>query len=272
MHGAVDPELGLFYVTFGNVRSCGSSQDGQTRPGDNLFGNSIVALDMQDRCLQVALPVGPPRHLRHGQRPLAGAGRRDRSAGRRRKALYYGSKAHMTFMLDRTNGKPLTGPIDFKPRPVDSRQNNAPTQPFPAHGTWVDTLGPAPTVHRLGEARHQQHPGQPVARRAELQRLPADANGNLVYTEPNYLDVDKPFVQYPAVTTRAVRRAGAPSGLPVRAALRLAGAVDDQPERRRRPGRTTATARARTCTTSRTASTPVAHYRFGRQQRPACAR
>ena len=47
LHGAVDPELGLFYVTYGNVRSCGSSQDGQTRPGDNLFGNSIVALDMR---------------------------------------------------------------------------------------------------------------------------------------------------------------------------------------------------------------------------------
>jgi glucose dehydrogenase len=35
LHGAVDPELGTFYVTFGNVRSCGSSQDGQQRPGDN---------------------------------------------------------------------------------------------------------------------------------------------------------------------------------------------------------------------------------------------
>lgn len=46
IHPAVDPELGLVYWTFGNTRG-GSSQNGSTRPGLNLFANSIVALDMK---------------------------------------------------------------------------------------------------------------------------------------------------------------------------------------------------------------------------------
>ena len=45
IHPAIDPELKQVYWTFGNVRSCGSSQDGQQRPGDNLFSVSIVAVD-----------------------------------------------------------------------------------------------------------------------------------------------------------------------------------------------------------------------------------
>ena len=45
MHGAVDPELGMYYMTFGNARSCNSSQDGSLRPGDNLFASTMVAVD-----------------------------------------------------------------------------------------------------------------------------------------------------------------------------------------------------------------------------------
>src|SRR5437773_1864114 len=44
-HPAIDPDLDLAYVTFGNVRSCTGAQNGSTRPGDNLFSNSVVALD-----------------------------------------------------------------------------------------------------------------------------------------------------------------------------------------------------------------------------------
>ncbi|HEY8473114.1 MAG TPA: PQQ-binding-like beta-propeller repeat protein, partial [Natronosporangium sp.] len=45
MHGAVDPELDMYYMTFGNARSCNSSQDGSLRPGDNLFASTMVAVD-----------------------------------------------------------------------------------------------------------------------------------------------------------------------------------------------------------------------------------
>jgi hypothetical protein len=36
IHGAIDPELKMVITTFGNVRSCRSSQDGELRPGDTL--------------------------------------------------------------------------------------------------------------------------------------------------------------------------------------------------------------------------------------------
>ena len=173
LHGALDPELGMFYVTFGNVRTCGSSQDGQERPGDNLFGNSIVALDLKTGAYK--WHHQSVRHDIFDMDNVHSPVLADVTVGgEAKKAIYYGSKAHMTFILDRTNGKPLTGAIEMKPVVQDTRQKNAPTQPFPAHGTWVDNLGPGnDAVHRLGKARHRQHPGQPVARRAELQRLPA---------------------------------------------------------------------------------------------------
>ncbi|HVV70616.1 MAG TPA: PQQ-binding-like beta-propeller repeat protein, partial [Verrucomicrobiae bacterium] len=44
MHPAIDPELGLVYFTFGNARA-GAPTDGSQRAGQNLFANSLVALD-----------------------------------------------------------------------------------------------------------------------------------------------------------------------------------------------------------------------------------
>ena len=35
----------MIYLPFGNVRSCNGSQNGEGRPGDNLFGSSVVAID-----------------------------------------------------------------------------------------------------------------------------------------------------------------------------------------------------------------------------------
>src|SRR4051812_1976446 len=46
LHPAIDPELGLIYWAFGNARG-GSSQNGSQRPGQNLFADSLVALDMK---------------------------------------------------------------------------------------------------------------------------------------------------------------------------------------------------------------------------------
>jgi glucose dehydrogenase len=71
MHPAIDPELNQVYWTFGNARSCGSSQDASTRPGDNLFSVSMVAVDAKTWRVQVALPVAAPWLSRHGQYPAA---------------------------------------------------------------------------------------------------------------------------------------------------------------------------------------------------------
>jgi quinoprotein glucose dehydrogenase len=39
---------------------------GGHRPGNGLFGESLVALDLKTGQTQVALPTGAPRHLGHG--------------------------------------------------------------------------------------------------------------------------------------------------------------------------------------------------------------
>jgi quinohemoprotein ethanol dehydrogenase len=192
LHGAIDPELGMFYVTFGNVRSCGSSQDGQQRPGDNLFGNSLVALDLKTGAYKWHF-----QSVRHDifdmdnvhSPVLADV----QIGGQTRKAIYYGSKAHYTFILDRTNGKSLNGAVVMKPVPVDTRQNSAPTQPFPPQGSWA--VDNCIVWEKLGT---DNIPGNPWRGVPNYNGYQPDAQGNLVYTEPNYLDVDKPFVQYPA--------------------------------------------------------------------------
>ena len=79
IHGAIDPELGM--IDRRRSATCAAAarrRMAQLRPGDNLFANSLVALDAEDRRVQVALPVDPPRRMGHGQHPFAGAGRRER--------------------------------------------------------------------------------------------------------------------------------------------------------------------------------------------------
>jgi quinohemoprotein ethanol dehydrogenase len=187
IHGSIDPELGMAYVTYGNARSCRSSQDGELRPGDNLFANSVVALDMK---------TGEYRW--HYQSIRKDSWDMDNThsplladvkiGGEMRKALYYGSKSGHLFVLDRANGKALL-PIAEKPMPVDSRQANPPTQPFP-NRMLPDCLVWQP----LGP---DNIPGDPWRAVPNYNGYQPDANGKLVYTEPNYLDADKAFMSYP---------------------------------------------------------------------------
>ena len=147
MHGALDPELGLYYMTFGNPRSCGSSQDGSGRPGDNLFSSTMVAVDLKTGDVQVALPVHPARRVGHGQRAPADAGRR---RGGRRDA-----QGHL---LRQQVGAPV------RPRP-DERQAGAARRPEAddhrlaagaAEHTALPGEAPAARVRRVGAAQ----PGQ----------------------------------------------------------------------------------------------------------------
>ncbi len=190
IHPSLDPELGMVYYAFGNVRSCRSSQDGELRPGDNLFGNSLVALDLKTGEYKWHF-----QSIRHDHwdmdntspPPLADL----TINGETKKVIYYGAKAPMTFIIDRTNGKPITG-IEERPRPIDSRQSSATTQKFPSIGMWVpecviwEKLDPA------------NIPGNPWRGVPNYNGYQPDALGNLIYTEPNYLDVDKPNLTFPA--------------------------------------------------------------------------
>ena len=187
IHGAIDPELGMAYYAFGNARSCRSSQDGQLRPGDNLFANSVVAVDMKTGAYK-----WHHQTIRHdvwdmdNVHPLLLAD--VPIGGETRKAIYHGSKSGHLFVLDRTNGKPLLQ-VDEVPMTVDSRQLNKPTQQFPTRFlpqclTW-QALDP------------NNIPGDPWRAVPNYNGYQPDATGQLVYTEPNYLDPDKPFVTYP---------------------------------------------------------------------------
>ncbi len=134
IHPAIDPELGMVYWTFGNNRG-GSSQNGSTRPGQNLFADSVVALDLK---------TGEYRWHFQGihhniwdmdnMNPVLADVTIE---GQPRKLLVYGSKTGQYFILDRRDGTAPLG-IDEVPVPVDPRQASYPTQPRPRQGGWTE--------------------------------------------------------------------------------------------------------------------------------------
>jgi quinohemoprotein ethanol dehydrogenase len=189
IHGAIDPELGTIMVAFGNVRECGSSQDGTTRPGDNLFANTLVSLDAKTGAFKWHY-----QSIRHDiwdmdntHAPLLAD---VNVGGQTRKVAFYGSKSGHIFSIDRTNGKPVTA-VEVKPRTTDSRQLNPTTQTFPVLGRIV------PECLVWEKLDPNNIPGNPWRAVPNYNGYQPDANGNLVYTEPNYLDPDKPFVTIP---------------------------------------------------------------------------
>ncbi len=211
MHAAIDPELGLVYWTFGNARG-GSSQNGSARPGQNLFADSIVALDMKTGEYKwhfqsihhdiwdmdnVMAPVLIDIKL-HGRGDQGDRGR-DRDEDKVRKLLVYGSKPGMYYILDRTDGSAPLG-IDEVPVPVDPRQSTYPTQPIPRQGGWY-CHGEKATTDRRGISDPKLH-RERTAGRADSWR-----------SEPRGSELR--------------------SGLPVRGALGRAGSDGPRPRRRR---------------------------------------
>jgi quinohemoprotein ethanol dehydrogenase len=194
IHGAIDPELGMIYWTFGNVRSCPNSQDGSGRPGDNLFANSLVALDLKTGAYKWHF-----QSVRHDiwdsenvHAPLLADVALN---GRRRKLIYYGSKQGHTFVLDRATGVPALGVVD-RPVPVDSRQNSPKTQPAPAQPPFMPQCL---EYQNLGS----EIPGKPnraVPNYNGYQAEPDPAHPGqlrLVLRKGNYLEADAPFMSGP---------------------------------------------------------------------------
>jgi alcohol dehydrogenase (cytochrome c) len=136
IHPAVDPELGLVYWTFGNIRG-GSSQNGSSRPGQNLFGNSIVALDLKsgDYKWHFQSVHHDIWDMDNVMSPVLAD---VKIHGRDRKVVIYGSKTGMYYILDRRDGSAPLG-IDEVPVKQDARQASWPTQPFPRQGAWTET-------------------------------------------------------------------------------------------------------------------------------------
>jgi glucose dehydrogenase len=187
IHGAIDPDLGMVYYTFSNARGCGGSQDASGRPGQNLFANSLVALDLKTGAYKwhfqsIHQDVWDMDNVHAPLLADVVIG------GQTRKAIYYGSKSAHLFPLDRATGKPLLR-VEETPVPVDARQRNYRTQPIPNR--------PLPTCLVWQALDRKNIPGDPWRAVPNYNGYQPDARGKLVYTEPNYLAPDKPFVTYP---------------------------------------------------------------------------
>ena len=123
---AVDPELGLLYFSTGNPSPVLGAK---IRVGDNLFSDSILALDIK---------TGKYRwHFQEVHHDIW-----DYDApnpvilfdaeinGRMRKGLAQAGKTGWVYILDRETGEPLIG-MEERPVPQEPRQATSPTQPFP---------------------------------------------------------------------------------------------------------------------------------------------
>ncbi|GGF49880.1 hypothetical protein GCM10011519_24840 [Marmoricola endophyticus] len=126
IHPAIDPALGLVYWTFGNPYP---RTNGETRGGDNLFANCIVALDAKSGKRQWHF-----QSVHHDiwdyDNVMAPVLADVKVKGRKRKVVVYGSKVGKYFILDRRNGDPIQG-LTERSVPQDPRQKTAKTQPEP---------------------------------------------------------------------------------------------------------------------------------------------
>jgi glucose dehydrogenase len=133
-----DEELGHVYVP---LTAPTAAWYGGWRPGDNLFANTLVALD-----------VRTGRRVWHFQTvhhdlwdwdnigpPMLG----DITVeGRRIKAVMQANKAAFLYVLDRTNGEPVW-PVEERPVPQSTvpGERSSPTQPFPSRPAPFDLQG-----------------------------------------------------------------------------------------------------------------------------------
>lgn len=143
---SLDPDLGLLYITVGNPSP---DLDGSPRAGDNLFTESIVALDAKTGA-----------HKWHFQEIHHDIWDYDTVSpnvlfdvqmnGHTVKGLGQSGKTGWVYLLDRQTGQPLVG-IDEKQVPQIGEQITAPTQPFPIGDSFVpqacpEDIGDYPTA------------------------------------------------------------------------------------------------------------------------------
>jgi quinoprotein glucose dehydrogenase len=133
-----DEELGYVYVP---LTAPTASAYGVWRPGDNLFADSLVALDAK-----TGARVWHFQTVHHNLWEWENVGPAmlgDITVdGRRIKAVMQPNKNGFLFVLDRTNGKPVW-PIEERPVPQSNvpGERTSPTQPFPTKPPAFDRQG-----------------------------------------------------------------------------------------------------------------------------------
>jgi quinohemoprotein ethanol dehydrogenase len=129
---AVDPDLGLLYIAVGNPSP---DLDGTIRAGDNLFTESIVALDVKTG--QRKWHYQTVHHDIWDYDAISPGVLFDVTInGKDVKGIGHAGKTGWVYLLDRDNGQPLVG-IDEKQVPQIRAQNTAATQPFPIGDSFV---------------------------------------------------------------------------------------------------------------------------------------
>ncbi|MEY4640960.1 MAG: hypothetical protein RLZZ227_954 [Pseudomonadota bacterium] len=129
---AYDPELNMLYFTTGNP---GPDLHGGVRPGDNLFSDSIVAIDATTGEYKWHF-----QQVHHDiwdyDSPNPVVLYEAEYDGELRKALVQVGKTGWAYILDRVTGEPLLG-IEERPVMQEPRQATAATQPFPIGDAFV---------------------------------------------------------------------------------------------------------------------------------------
>ncbi|SET57295.1 alcohol dehydrogenase (cytochrome c) [Oceanobacillus limi] len=129
---AVDPELNMIYFATGNTSP---DLDGSNREGDNLYADSMLALDADTGEYQWHF-----QQVHHDIWDLDPANPvvlyDVEMDGEMKKGIAQAGKTGWVYMLDRTNGEPLIG-IEEKEVPQNENQKTSPTQPFPEGDAFV---------------------------------------------------------------------------------------------------------------------------------------
>ena len=136
---SADLELGLVYVP---VEMPTGDYYGGNRPGNTLFDESLVALDIKTGKRKWHYQIDASRRL--GLRPAVRADpvrHDDRTAGAI-KALAQPTKQAFLFVLNRETGEPIW-PIEERPVPQSTvpGEKTSPTQPFPTKPAPFDRQG-----------------------------------------------------------------------------------------------------------------------------------
>jgi quinoprotein glucose dehydrogenase len=142
-HAPVDVERGIVYIPIG---SPATNYYGGDRPGNNAYGNSIVAVEAQTG-----------KYLWHFQTvhhdiwdtdmPTAGALFDFVQGGKRIPAIAHVGKSSLVYVLDRTTGRPLI-PVEERPVPAGDVPTEwySPTQPIPVRPRALSRMSFNPEV------------------------------------------------------------------------------------------------------------------------------
>jgi quinoprotein glucose dehydrogenase len=150
----VDEDQGLVYAP---ISSPSPNYWGGSRPGANLFGNSVVALDIKTGVRRWHFQT-VHHDLWDSDVPSAGPLITLKMGGQTRQAIVTVNKTSLFFELDRSTGKPLI-PVEERPVPKGDVPGEyySPTQPFPVRPAALSRNSFAPADMVTGDDTTPEH-------------------------------------------------------------------------------------------------------------------